>query len=77
MNANPRPNKPLIWRFNGMPIHTAKGVIQSNQTLVLQRVTRGQAGSYQCEASNKHGTSLSNVIDLRIRFAPVCTSDVV
>ena len=49
----------------------------SNQTLVLQRVTRLQSGRYQCEAANRIGTTTSNAVDLRIRFAPVCVSDVV
>lgn len=52
-------------------------MIVSNQTLVLQRVTRGQSGRYQCEATNRIGTTVSNAIDLRIRFAPICSSDVV
>ncbi|KAI1309375.1 hypothetical protein HDE_00025 [Halotydeus destructor] len=52
-------------------------VIQSNQTLVLQRVSRTQSGSYQCEAHNQQGTALSNSIQLKIRYAPVCKTDVV
>lgn len=50
-------------------------MIQSNQTLVLQRVSRTQSGSYECEASNKLGQSRSNTIDLKIRFAPVCATE--
>lgn len=49
----------------------------SNQTLVLQRVSRAQSGRYQCEAVNRIGTTVSNAVHLRIRFAPVCSSDLV
>lgn len=53
------------------------GVIQSNQTLVLQSVTREQSGIYQCEVTNKQGTTLSNPIELKVKFAPVCQTDYV
>ena len=49
-----------------------KGIIQSNQTLVLQRVSRNQSGIYQCEASNAQGNTISNKINLVIKYAPVC-----
>lgn len=51
------------------------GVIQSNQTLVLQRVSRSQSGSYECETSNKLGQSISNTINVKIRFAPICSTE--
>lgn len=52
-----------------------KGVIQSNQTLVLQNIVREQSGIYQCEVANKQGISLSNPIELKVKFAPVCTTE--
>ncbi|CAG2105035.1 unnamed protein product, partial [Medioppia subpectinata] len=66
IDANPRPNAPILWRFNG--------IIQSNVSLVLQRVTRSQSGTYQCEATNQQGIALSNAIHLKIRYAPVCST---
>ncbi|RWS23969.1 protein turtle B-like protein [Leptotrombidium deliense] len=71
IDSNPLPNKPIIWRFNGNVIQHQTGIIQSNQSLVLQRVSRTQSGEYQCEASNQQGTALSNSLHLKIRFAPV------
>ncbi|KAH9517582.1 hypothetical protein DERF_008244, partial [Dermatophagoides farinae] len=48
------------------------GVIESNQSLVLQRVPRWRNGTYQCKCSNQQGTMISNEIHLEIKFAPVC-----
>ncbi|CAG2160223.1 unnamed protein product [Oppiella nova] len=75
IDANPRPNAPILWRFNGNVLHPQQGIIQSNVSLVLQRVTRSQSGTYQCEASNQQGIALSNAIHLKIRYAPVCGTE--
>lgn len=58
IDANPIASRPIIWRFNGEVIQSQTGVIQSNQTLVLQSVVKEQSGVYQCEVTNKQGTSL-------------------
>lgn len=48
------------------------GIIQSNLSLVLQKVRRHMSGVYQCAASNQHGIGRSNTIVLNIRHAPYC-----
>ena len=98
--ANPRPAKPILWRFNGRPLGSAGGVgssaeqqqqvspadseaaksipsfvITNQSTLVLRKVARHQSGAYTCEASNLHGTSSSGALELRVRHAPVCSSN--
>ena len=43
-----------------------RGVIVSSTSLVLQNVTRRQAGSYRCHAVNTEGESTSNKAVLRV-----------
>ncbi len=54
------------------PFFPSLGVIESNQSLVLQRVPRWRNGTYQCQCANHQGTVISNTIDLEVKFAPVC-----
>ena len=42
------------------------GVIISGTSLVLQGVTRKQAGMYACVASNIEGDTQSNVLELKV-----------
>ncbi|XP_076165677.1 neural cell adhesion molecule 2 isoform X2 [Ptiloglossa arizonensis] len=64
----------VSWRHNGNPLYhnPATGTIISNQSLVLQSVTRSRAGIYTCIGSNKEGDGESNPLNLDIKFAPVC-----
>lgn len=85
LEANPRPIKPILWRFNGRPIQAlpqvaglgqpAPMIVMSNQSLVLRKVNRNQSGSYTCEAQNQHGTNTSRPLEVDIRHAPVCVSE--
>ena len=43
------------------------GIISSNQSLVLQRISKVSAGNYTCTAFNSEGSGLSNRVKLNIR----------
>ncbi|XP_031617439.1 nephrin-like isoform X2 [Contarinia nasturtii] len=74
--ANPQWRK-LYWLHDGVVLtHNASArVIRSNQSLVLQRVTRHSAGNYSCSAINAEGETVSNQLELRVKYAPLCVSD--
>lgn len=42
-------------------------VIRSNQSLVLQKVTRSSSGNYSCSAVNSEGETVSNHLQLRVK----------
>lgn len=48
------------------------GVILSNHSLVIRGIRIEHRGYYQCVAQNALGTSTSNKLELKPRFAPVC-----
>ncbi|XP_050438262.1 nephrin-like isoform X2 [Adelges cooleyi] len=64
----------VTWRHNGKPLNNnpAAGTIVSNQSLVLQSVTRDRAGIYTCVGSNQEGDGVSNPVNLDVKFAPIC-----
>jgi hypothetical protein len=55
--------------FQGVPLehNVNRGIILSNRSLVIQRITLDNAGEYTCLASNHHGAGKSNPLDLRVR----------
>ncbi|KAL7306722.1 hypothetical protein TKK_0001391 [Trichogramma kaykai] len=64
----------VAWKHNGQPLYhnVNTGTIVSNQSLVLQNVSRNRAGVYTCVGSNQEGDGESNQLNLDIKFAPVC-----
>ncbi|XP_029178143.1 hemicentin-2-like isoform X2 [Nylanderia fulva] len=64
----------VSWRHNGNPLYhnPTTGTIISNQSLVLQSVTRSRAGIYTCIGNNQEGDGESNPLNLDIKFVPVC-----
>lgn len=58
----------LCYYFQGREMHhnVTAGVILSDQSLVLQGVTRLSAGEYTCLAANTEGKGTSNPETLRV-----------
>lgn len=58
----------LLFTQGVVLTHNASArVIRSNQSLVLQRVTRHSAGNYSCSAINAEGETVSNQLELRVK----------
>lgn len=47
--------------------NVSSGIIISNQTLVLQSVTRHSSGEYRCAALNSEGESVSSPFNLDVK----------
>ncbi|XP_031624769.1 neural cell adhesion molecule 2 isoform X1 [Contarinia nasturtii] len=75
VRSNPKPYK-MAWYHDGVELHhnVTAGIILTDQSLVLQSVTRASAGDYTCLAANTEGKGTSNPVTLRVRYAPVCGS---
>ncbi|CAL4086720.1 unnamed protein product [Meganyctiphanes norvegica] len=77
VDANPPPYK-IQWYKDGSELvgnsSTSGPVpILREYTFSIQHIGRRHAGTYHCVASNVEGDSPSNVIDINVRFAPVCS----
>lgn len=55
--------------FQGRILHhnTSAGIIISNQSLVLQSITRKSAGLYTCVGTNSEGDGASNPVVLNVK----------
>ncbi|XP_047511176.1 hemicentin-2-like [Pieris napi] len=73
VRANPKEYK-ISWYHNGSPViqNMRSGIILSSRSLVLQRLTRQEAGLYSCKATNARGETSSEAVRLRVQYAPVC-----
>ncbi|XP_020708442.2 hemicentin-2-like isoform X2 [Athalia rosae] len=73
VRANPRSYR-LAWFHEGDELHhnISGGVVLSDHSLVLQGITRDSGGKYTCLATNTEGKETSNVVNLRVMFAPIC-----
>ncbi|XP_043258018.1 hemicentin-1-like [Colletes gigas] len=73
VRANPKVYK-LAWFKNGKELknNSTAGIVLSDLSLVLQRITRYSAGDYTCLAANSEGKTASNPVTLQIMYTPVC-----
>ncbi|XP_016840806.1 nephrin isoform X1 [Nasonia vitripennis] len=62
------------WTHQGKTLNhnISRGVIISNQSLVLQGVDRKNAGNYTCVGYNTEGDGQSEPFYLNVMFAPTC-----
>ncbi|XP_049821876.1 titin isoform X1 [Aethina tumida] len=64
----------VSWRHNGKQLYNnaQTNTIVSNQSLVLQSITRARSGHYTCVGHNQEGDGESNPVQLDVKFTPVC-----
>ncbi|XP_071034617.1 kin of IRRE-like protein 1 isoform X2 [Parasteatoda tepidariorum] len=48
------------------------GIIIDNNTLIIKSVQRKHAGNYQCHGMNSEGTGLSEKVNLKVNYSPIC-----
>lgn len=70
------PPKKIIWQFDGLTVghNPTAGIIQTNQSLVLQSINRTRSGGYTCQAVNAVGKGRSQEMHLNVKYVPVCSS---
>ncbi|XP_057377769.1 uncharacterized protein LOC130699475 [Daphnia carinata] len=73
IKSNPAPHR-FVWTHEGNHIkeNASAGVIITEQSLVIRRVSRSHSGRYSCSAVNAEGTGISNIVHLLVMFLPVC-----
>uniref|UniRef100_A0A8C3ANE0 Neural cell adhesion molecule L1-like protein n=1 Tax=Cyclopterus lumpus TaxID=8103 RepID=A0A8C3ANE0_CYCLU len=69
--GTPRPT--ITWRVNGEPLQgqSVTSLKVFDDTIVLHNAKASDSAVYQCEASNKHGTLLSNANIMIMNLAPM------
>lgn len=75
VRANPWVND-VSWTLDGEPLEgngtTHQGLLVHEQYLVLRNVTAKFSGTYCCHVRNTRGAALSNLLQLRVQYAPSC-----
>uniref|UniRef100_A0A8C4HYA2 Neural cell adhesion molecule L1 n=1 Tax=Dicentrarchus labrax TaxID=13489 RepID=A0A8C4HYA2_DICLA len=69
------PSPTISWTINGIPLSGKRSLMPSG-SLILEDVNFGDTAIYQCQASNKHGTILTNANVYVIELPPqILTED--
>ncbi|KAI8037622.1 hypothetical protein M5D96_009786 [Drosophila gunungcola] len=74
VKANPSITR-VEWYHSDKQLHSSRGIIISNQTLVLQGISKSSHGQYFCRATNLQGSVSSNEVYLDVKYPPVCKSE--
>ena len=63
------------WLYLNHRVESSKtdSVVISGHSLVIQSVAPRHSGNYSCVASNSQGDAVSQSLQLRVRFRPVCS----
>ncbi|XP_063846801.1 hemicentin-2-like isoform X1 [Scylla paramamosain] len=74
VDANPPPHK-LIFMHQGVEVRQDKTehIMVNGNNLVLNKISRTQAGEYSCKATNSEGTGSSVPLNITVLYAPVCS----
>ncbi|PVD32261.1 hypothetical protein C0Q70_07694 [Pomacea canaliculata] len=59
------------WTFNGADTPKSYFLVYPNGSALIHQMSERERGYYQCSATNVHGTSLSEVLDVR----PIATAN--
>ncbi|XP_077513737.1 neural cell adhesion molecule 2-like [Amblyomma americanum] len=74
IDANPAVRE-LLWQRDGRPLVPVRdGVTLHREALTIHKATLMHVGNYTCSAANREGRGMSNVVQLRLKHAPVCKS---
>uniref|UniRef100_A0A8D3C0C4 Neural cell adhesion molecule L1 n=1 Tax=Scophthalmus maximus TaxID=52904 RepID=A0A8D3C0C4_SCOMX len=69
------PSPIISWTINGIPV-SGQRILTTSGSLILNDVNFGDTAIYQCQASNKHGTILTNTNVYVIELPPqILTED--
>ncbi|XP_028262343.1 neural cell adhesion molecule L1-like protein isoform X1 [Parambassis ranga] len=72
-SASGTPQPTITWRVNGVPLQEYPAVNRRvfDDTIILHNAKASDSAVYQCEASNKHGTLLSNANIMIMNLQPM------
>ncbi|KAM7423164.1 hypothetical protein PAMA_010948 [Pampus argenteus] len=76
-SASGTPEPSITWRVNGVPLQEAPAANRKvfDDTIVLHNAKASDSAVYQCEASNRHGTILSNANIMIMDLPPMILTE--